>query len=170
MGRSCGGGRTGGALEMLRTALCLLLGRSGFFAAFLAAASATITARATVTAITTIVAVKPITAAFVALAITVGLAHHCGGAFLVRVDADGEVAQHVFGNALLALDLGKRGRRRVDLEHCEVRLAVLLDAERKALDAPVFRIADEFSAEALDDAFVAGGHLLDLLRAQILAR
>jgi len=35
---------------------------------------------------------------------------------------------------------------------------------------PSIRIADEFAAEAFDDALEAGGHLLDLLRAQILAR
>src|SRR5205085_3221245 len=56
------------------------------------------------------------------------------------------------------------------LEQGEVGLAVLADAERERLDAPVFRVADELAAEALDDALEAGRHLLDLLRAQVLAR
>ncbi len=49
-------------------------------------------------------------------------------------------------------------------------LAVLADAEGERLDAPVFGIADELAAEALDDALESGRHFLDLLRAQILAR
>ena len=51
-----------------------------------------------------------------------------------------------------------------------MRLAVLADAEGQRLDAPVFRVADQLAAEALDDALETGRHLLDLLRAQILAR
>src|SRR5205085_3754115 len=78
--------------------------------------------------------------------------------------------QHVFGKPLLALDFGQRGRRRIELEQREVRLAVLTDAERERLDAPVFRVADKLAAEALDDALEVRRHLLDLLRAQILAR
>src|ERR1700752_3769846 len=158
---------------MLRIAWCLRLRRRGFFAAFFATASAAITARATVaavTAVTAIEAVETVAAAFIALAITVGLAHHRGRAFLVLVDTDGEIAQHIFRETLLPLDLGECGRRRIELQHGEVRLAILLDAEREALDAPVLGIAYEFPAEALDDTLVGGGHLLDLLRAQVLAR
>ena len=49
-------------------------------------------------------------ATLVALAVAIDLAHHRGGAFLEFVDADGEIAQHVFVDALLALDLGQRRR------------------------------------------------------------
>src|SRR5262249_41059396 len=90
--------------------------------------------------------------------------------FFVLVDAHGQVADHVFGEPLLPLDLGQRRRRRVELEHGEVGFAVLANAERKRLDAPVFGVGDELAAEAFDDALEAGRHLLDLLRAQVLAR
>src|SRR3954464_1204953 len=154
----------------MRTALCLLLGRSGFFAAFIAPAWAAIPAGTTVSTVTPIESVEPVATPLVTLAVAVDLAHHRGGAFFVLVDTDGQIAQHVFGETLLALDFGECGRRRIELQHGEVRLAVLPDAEREGFDAPIFRVGDEFPAEAFDDALVGGGHLLDLLRAQVLAR
>src|SRR5258708_3205939 len=69
------------------------------------------------------------TTALVAVAITVHFAHHRGGTLLVLVDAHRDIAQHVLAQAFLALDLGQRGRRRVEPKHREVRLAVLADAE-----------------------------------------
>ena len=91
-------------------------------------------------AASTIAAVATI-AALVAI-VAVGLAHHRRGAFLVRLDADGEVAQHVFVEALLALDLVERRRRRVDVEQRHVRLAVLADAVGERLHAPIFGLGD----------------------------
>ena len=97
-----------------------------------------------------VAAVEAIAAALIAIAVAIGLAHHRRGAFLVRIDAHRYVAQHVFVQALLPLDLGQRGGRGVELEQGEMRLAVLADAERERLDAPVFRIADELAAEAFE--------------------
>ncbi len=108
-------------------------------------------------------------AALVALTVAIDLAHHRRGAFLEFFDADGEVAQHVFVDALLTLDLGQRGRRRVDIEQREVRLAVLLDAEVQRLHAPVFVLGD-LAAQTLDDGRELLGQVLDLLRADVLAR
>src|SRR6476659_2193250 len=110
---------------MMRTALCLLPSRR--FAATFAVARPL----AAPTTVTASEAVEPVTAALIALAIAVGLAHHRGGAFLVLVDPDGEIAQHVFRETLLPLDFGECGRRRIELEHREVGLAVLPDAERE---------------------------------------
>src|SRR3954466_13381218 len=85
---------------------------------------------ATTTTAEAIAAVAEAAAAtLVALAVALALAHHRRRAFLKLVDANGQRARHVFVDALLALDLGERGRRRVDVEQREVRLAVLADAE-----------------------------------------
>src|SRR5262249_56077403 len=61
----------------------------------------------------------------VALAVTVGFAHHRGGAVLVFVHPNREVAQHILADPLLSLDLVEGGRRGVDIEQGEMRLAVL---------------------------------------------
>src|SRR5205814_1628073 len=148
--RSCGGERKVGGPAMMRTAWCLLLARRHcrrrrrLFAVTRAArpvAAIPAIAKA-VAAIAEAVATiaEASTAALVALAVAVGLAHHRGRALFVLVDAHRQVAQHVFRQPLLALDLGQRGRRRVELEHGEVGFAVLADAERERLHAPVFRI------------------------------
>ena len=87
------------------------------------------------------------------------------------VDAHRDVAQHVFAESRCWRSTSVTaagGVSRLSMVKCALRF--LLDAERERLDAPVFRIADELAAEALDDALEGGGHLLDLLRAQILAR
>src|SRR3954470_15601330 len=81
-------------------------------------------------------------ATLVALAVALDLAHHRRRAFFQLVDPNGEIAQHVFVDALLALDLGQRRRRRIDVEQREVRLAVLADAEVQRLHAPVFVLED----------------------------
>src|SRR4051812_33734922 len=156
---------------MMRTAWCLLLRRCGGRVSVVAR-TPVVTAWATIAiaAIETVATVEAATAALVTFAIPVHLAHHRGRALLVLVDAHRQRPQHVFREALLPLDLGQRGGGRIELEQREVRLAVLADAERKRLDAPVFRIADELATEAFDDALECGRHLLDLLRAQILAR
>ena len=60
----------------------------------------------------------------------------------MRFGADGDEAQHVLVEAELTLELGDRGRRRVDVDEGEVRLAVLLDAVRERLDAPVLDLGE----------------------------
>src|SRR5689334_7718170 len=116
----------------------LLLGLGGFFA---------VAPRRTIAAITPIepvaaaaepaAAAKAAFTALVALAVAIGLAHHRRRAFLELVNAHRQVAQDVFVDPLLPLDLDDRGRRRIDVQQREMRLAVLSDAERERLDAPV---------------------------------
>ncbi len=108
-------------------------------------------------------------ATLVALAVALDLAHHRRRAFLKFVDANGEIAQHVFVDALLALDLGQRRGRRIDVEQREVRLAVLADAEVQRLHAPVFVLGD-LAAETFDHGGELLAQVLDLLRADVLAR
>ena len=85
------------------------------------------------------------------------------------VDADGEEADDVFVEALLPLDLGDRGGRRIDVEEREVRLAVLLDAVGEGLQAPRLDLGD-LAAGALDDALELLDKRLDLLGRHILSR
>jgi hypothetical protein len=77
-----------------------------------------ITAGATVAAVT---AVAP-----VATLRTLALCASWPRALLMRVDADGEVADHVFVDLGLALQFGDDRGRRVEVERDIVRLAVLL--------------------------------------------
>src|SRR4051812_16042580 len=127
---------------MLRIAWCLLLRRCGGRVSVVARAAIVAPRSAvTIAAIEAVAPVEAATAALVTFAIPVDLAHHRRGAFLVFVDTHRQRPQHVFGEALLPLDLGQRSRRRIELEQREVRLAVLADAKRERLDAPVFRIA-----------------------------
>jgi len=65
--------------------------------------------------------------------------------------------------------LGQRGRGSVDIEQREVRLAVLFDAEVQRLHAPVF-VLGHLAAETFDDGGELLGQILDLLRADVLAR
>src|SRR5258708_34883195 len=76
-------------------------------------------------------------AAIVALAVTIGLAHHRRGTFLMLFDADGEIADDVFADPLLALDLRDRSRGSVDVQQHEVRLAILVHAVGEGAHAPV---------------------------------
>src|SRR2546423_5195980 len=154
----------GGGLAMLRIAWCLLLDRCNF------GVVPALAPRAPIAPVEPVAAVEAIATPLVAVAIPVDLTHQGRGPFLVLIDANGEIAQHVFGEALLPLDLGQRGGRRIELEQGEMRLAVLADAEGERLDAPVFRVADKLATKPLDDALEVGRHFLDLLRAEILAR
>src|SRR5256885_12714050 len=106
-------------------------------------------------------------ATLVALAVALDLAHHRRRAFLQLVDANGEIAQHVFVDALLALDLGQRRGRRIDVEQREVGLAVLADAEVQRLHAPVFVLGD-LATQSFDDGCELLGQVFDLLRADVL--
>ena len=96
------------------------------------AAATAVAIPVTAEAAATAAAIAEAAAAIVALAIAIDLAHHRGGAFLVLLDADREVAQHVLVEPFLPLDLVDRGRRRVDVEQREMRLAVLAHAGRRA--------------------------------------
>ena len=58
------------------------------------------------------------------------------------VDADGEEADDVLVDIGLTLELGDRGRGRVDVEHHVMRLAVLGDAVSEAAQAPGFGLGD----------------------------
>ena len=85
------------------------------------------------------------------------------------VDANGDEAQDVFAQTLLALDFVERGRRRVDIEQGEMRLPVLVHPEGETLHTPIFGFCN-LAAEAFDDALELGGHFLDLLRGHVLTR
>jgi len=87
----------------------------------------------------------------------------------VLLDADGEVAQDVFVETLLALDFVEGRRRSVDVEQRHVRFAVLADAVVEGLHPPIFGLGD-LAAGLGDDGRELGGQFLDLLRREILAR
>src|SRR5258707_15436462 len=83
-------------------------------------------------------------------------------------DANGEIADDVFADPFLPLDLGDRRRRAVDVQKHEMRFSVLVHPIGEGAYAPVFHLHD-FAAELLDDAGHLGGQFLDLLGARILA-
>src|SRR5262249_48634247 len=137
------------------------------------------TARAAVTAEATAITIAAETAAFavateaaftaaksatavVPLAVAIGLAHHRRRAFFVFLDADAEIADHVFADALLALDLGDRRGGRVDVEQHEVRLAVLVHAVGEGAHAPVLGLGD-LAAGLFDNAGHLGRQFFHLL-------
>src|SRR5206468_5613214 len=174
-GRSCGGGRTGGGSGsvqgpwslLLATGCCFFSGRPAVTIAITEAAAVAIPIAITEAA--AIAVAETAAAAIVALAIPIDLAHHHRGAFLVLLDTHGEVAQHIFIEPLLPLDLVDHGRRGVEVHEGVVRLAVLAQPIGQRLDAPLFELGD-LAAHLLDDALEVGGQLLDLLRARVLAR
>ena len=94
----------------------------------------TIAAIRTVAAIGTIgtVAARAATAALLAVAV-VALAQHRRRTGLVRLDAQRDEADDIFVEAELPLELDDRRRRRIDVHEREIRLAVLLDAEREGI-------------------------------------
>src|SRR5207344_1698494 len=108
-------------------------------------------------------------AAIVTLAVAISLAHHRRGTFLVLFDADGEIADDVFRDPLLALDLGDRSGGRIDVHQHEMCLAILVHAVGEGAYAPVLGLGD-LAAEPFDDARHLGGQLFDLLGARILTR
>ena len=83
------------------------------------------------------------------------------------LDLDGHEAQHVFGEAHLALHLVERGRRAVQVHQRVVGLAVLLDAVGEGLQSPVLDPADG-AAVSCDDALVLFDKRIDLLLRHIL--
>src|SRR5580704_2973941 len=121
---SCGGGKTDG-VHQLQPLFSLLNRCIGVVAR---------TARTTVTAVAATVTVAPETAfavateaattTVIAIAVAIGLAHHGRRAFLVFLDANTEIADHVFADPLLPLDFGDRRRRAVDVQQHEMCLAI----------------------------------------------
>src|SRR5205814_969002 len=93
-GTSCGGGRRDGGSASVQSSSVLLRDRG--FSIVTRPARGTVVAIATaVAAVEAIAAVEAAATTIVAVAITVGLAHHRRGAFLMRLDAHRDVAQHV---------------------------------------------------------------------------
>jgi len=78
--------------------------------------------------------------------VAVGPAHHRRGCGIMLVDPDGEETDHVGRQPLLALELGHRLMRRVDIHQSVVGLAVLLDAVGEGSQAPIFGLADRATA------------------------
>ncbi len=99
----------------------------------------------------------------------VALAHHHRRLGLVRLDLDGEKAEHLGGQAHAPLHLGHGRRRRIDVEQREVRLAALLDLVGEAFDAPVLALGD-LAATLLDEIGEFFGECLDLGVGDVLAR
>ena len=85
------------------------------------------------------------------------------------VDADGHEADDVFVDAGLALQLGHRRRRGIDVEHDIMRLAVLGDAVGEAAQAPGFGL-DHLAAVVGDDLGGVFRERIDLGLGQVLAR
>src|SRR4029079_8489113 len=92
-----------------------------------------------------------------------------GWTFLVLVHTYGDVAQHVLAEPFLALDLVESRRRCVDVEKCEMRLAVLPQTIGEGLHAPLLGL-DDLASHLLENAGELGGKFFDLLGAGILAR
>ena len=118
---------------------------------------------------TAAVAITETESAIVTLTVAIDLAHHRGWTFLVLVHTHGDVAQHVLAEPFLALDLVESRRRCVDVEQCEMRLAVLPQTIGEGLHAPLLGL-DDLASHLLENAGELGGKLFDLLRAGILAR
>src|SRR6516225_130646 len=177
MGSSCGDGKTDGVHQLRPLLLLLFRRRFGFFAlatraALTAEAAITITtesAAVTIAAEAAISIAAEAAATIVALAVAICFPHHGRGSFLKLLDAHAQIADHVFTDAFLPLDLGDRRRRRVDVEQHEVRLPILVHAVGEGAHAPVFRLGD-LAAVLFDDAGHLSGQLLDLLGARVLAR
>src|SRR5579872_2346108 len=165
MDRSCGDGKTDGALQP-QPCFLLLIQRvdiiAGTARAAIAAESAVAIAAESAVAVTA-------RAAAPVVAVAIGFAHHGRRTFLELFDADGEIADHIFTDPLLALDLGNRGRRRIDIEQHEMRLAVLVHAIGERTHPPVLGLGD-LAAGLLDDASHLGGQFFYLLGARVLTR
>ena len=85
------------------------------------------------------------------------------------VDADGEEADHVLVDVRLALELGDRGRRGVDVEHHVMRLAVLGDAIGEGAKAPGLGL-DDLPAIVVEDLGGVFRERVDLGLGEVLTR
>src|SRR4030095_16711793 len=133
-----------------------------------------VTAVATITAIEATTAEAALAAAEATLALaafTVAAARlqHGGRAFLQRLDPNRQVTQHVLVDAHVALHLDHRRRGGVDVEQDIVALAVLLDAEGEALQAPELLLG-HVAALGGDDPGEVLGQAFDLRAGHVLAR
>src|SRR5690606_27139146 len=144
-------------------AAAILTGAAVFTGATILARTAIATEAAAITAIATGAA----TAATVPLAITT--THHRRGTLLQRVNADGHIADDVLVQGHLALQLGHRRRRGVEVERDIMRLAVLLDAEGERAQAPIFGLGD-LALTLFDDLGQRFADGVDLCRGKVLTR
>ena len=112
------------ALAAAEKCTCHRLGLHLFGTGSAVTTIATVSAIPAVTTKTAAVAIATRTA----LAVTLATAHHRGRAGLMLVDADGEEADDVLVDVGLALQLGNRRGRRIEIESDVVRLAILGDA------------------------------------------
>src|SRR5690242_21776557 len=85
------------------------------------------------------------------------------------VDPDGEEADHVLVDVRLALELGDRGRRSIEVESDVVRLAVLGDAVGEAAQAPSLGLHD-LPAIVFDNLGGVFRERIDLGLGEVLAR
>ena len=85
------------------------------------------------------------------------------------VDADGEEADHVLVDVRLALQLGDRRRRGVEVQRDVMRLAVLGDPVGEAAQAPGLGLHD-LPAIVFDDLGGVFRERIDLGLSQVLAR
>ena len=107
--------------------------------------------------------------ATVAALIALVAAHHRRRSAFVLVDADGEEADDVLVDVRLALELSDRGRRRVEVEHHIMRLAVLGDAVGEGFQAPGLGL-DHLAAIVGDDLGCVFRERVDLGLGQVLTR
>ena len=134
-GRSCGGGRTdGGARRRRRRSSSELASLGGIFTARAARRRGAAAAVAAIAAVADDRRDRR------------GRRRRACAAWPRAVfqgfDANGHEAQDVFVDRALALGLGQGGRRSVDVDQGEMRLAVLLDPIGEGLDAPIFDLAE----------------------------
>src|SRR5689334_7777314 len=85
------------------------------------------------------------------------------------VDPDGEEPDHVLVDVRLALELGDRGRRSIEVESDVVRLAVLGDAVGEAAQAPGLGLYD-LPAIVFDDLSGVFRERIDLGLGEVLTR
>jgi len=104
-----------------------------------------------------------------AIALLVPPAHHRGRTLFVLVDADGEEADDVFVDVRLALQLGDRRRRPVNIQRNVVRLAVLRDPIGERTQTPGLRLGD-LPAIVFDDLGGVFRERIDLGLSEVLTR
>ena len=110
---------------------------------FTLVAGAKFAALAAVTTVTAVAAVTTVAGTTRAILVAaIAAPHHRRGAGFMGIDADGEEPDDILVDVRLALELGDRGRRGIDVEHDVMRLAVLGDAVSEALEAPGLGLGD----------------------------
>src|SRR5207247_6514273 len=85
------------------------------------------------------------------------------------VDANGEEADHVLVDVRLALELGDRGGRSIEVQRDVMRLAVLGDAIGEGAQAPGFGLHD-LPAIVIDDLGSVFRERIDLSLGKVLTR